>query len=85
MRRFFVRPEDVEAHALRLRGDEAAHAVRALRLGPGVQIVAFDGHGREYVATIGRMEADGVVCQIMCQRDMSSTQVVSIALGQGLP
>jgi 16S rRNA (uracil1498-N3)-methyltransferase len=85
MRRFFVRPEDVGARELRLRGDEAAHLLRALRLGPGVQVVAFDGLGREYVATVERLEADGIVCQIACQRDMPFTQAVSITLGQGLP
>jgi 16S rRNA (uracil1498-N3)-methyltransferase len=85
MRRFFVRPEDVGAHELRLQGDEVAHLVRVLRSGPGVQIVAFDGLGHEFVATVERLEADGAVCQIICQRDMRPTQMVSITVGQGLP
>jgi 16S rRNA (uracil1498-N3)-methyltransferase len=85
MRRFFVRPEDVGAHELRLQGDEAAHLARVLRSGPGVRIVAFDGCGHEYVATVERLEADCAVCQIICQRDVWPTQAVSITLGQGLP
>jgi 16S rRNA (uracil1498-N3)-methyltransferase len=85
MRRFFVRPEDVGAHELRLQGDEVAHLTRVLRSGPGVQIVAFDGLGREFVATVERVEGDSAVCQIICQRDVRPTQTVSITVGQGLP
>jgi 16S rRNA (uracil1498-N3)-methyltransferase len=85
MRRFFVRPEDVGERELRLRADEATHLVRVLRLGPGAQIIAFDGVGREYVAMVERLEANHVVCQIMRQREVRHSQTVSIALGQGLP
>jgi 16S rRNA (uracil1498-N3)-methyltransferase len=85
MRRFFVRPEDVYAHELRLQGDEAAHLARVLRSGPGVRIVAFDGLGHEYVATVERLEADCAVCQIMCQRDVRPARTISITVGQGLP
>lgn len=85
MRRFFVRPEDVGARELRLQGDEAVHLGRVLRLGPGMQIVAFDGHGHEYVATVERLEAGSIVCQIVRESDVQLTQTVSITLGQGLP
>lgn len=85
MRRFFVRSEDVRGPELRLRGDEATHLCRALRLGPGMSIVAFDGLGHEYVATIERLEEEDVLCQITCQRDTQHTQKLSITLGQGLP
>jgi 16S rRNA (uracil1498-N3)-methyltransferase len=85
MRRFFVRPEDVGARELRLQGDEVAHLARVLRSGPGEQIVAFDGLGHEYVATVERLVADGAVCQIICQRAVPPTQAISITVGQGLP
>ena len=85
MRRFFVRPEDVGEHALHLRGDEADHLARVLRLGPGVQVGVFDGRGHEYVALVERVETDGVVCRILRQAEVQPTQTVSITLGQGLP
>jgi 16S rRNA (uracil1498-N3)-methyltransferase len=85
MRRFFVRPEDVGERQLRLRGDEANHLARVLRLGPGVQIMVFDGRGREYVAEVERLEADGVICRILCYTEGQPTRTVSITLGQGLP
>jgi 16S rRNA (uracil1498-N3)-methyltransferase len=85
MRRFFVRSEDVGDRQLRLRGDEAQHLTRVLRLGPGAQVVVFNGHGHEYVTEVERLEDDGVVCRILCQTEAQPTQVVSITLGQGLP
>jgi 16S rRNA (uracil1498-N3)-methyltransferase len=85
MRRFFARPEDIGERQLRLRGDEAAHLVRVLRLGPGAQVVAFDGHGHEYVTLVERLEAEDVVCRIVDHAALPPPPVVSITLGQGLP
>jgi 16S rRNA (uracil1498-N3)-methyltransferase len=85
MRRFFVRPEDIGAGALRLRGDEADHLARVLRLRPGAQAIVFDGHGHEYVVRVERLEIDGVVCQILRHTAIQPAQTVSITLGQGLP
>jgi 16S rRNA (uracil1498-N3)-methyltransferase len=85
MRRFFVRPEDVGADALRLRGDEADHLARVLRLGPGSQVLVFDGHGHEYVVLVERLEIDGVVCRILHHIAVQPSHTVSITLGQGLP
>jgi 16S rRNA (uracil1498-N3)-methyltransferase len=85
MRRFFVRPEDIGEVALRLRGDEADHLVRVLRLGPGAQIMAFDGHGHEYMALVERLEGDSVVCQILHHTAAQPAHLLSIVLGQGLP
>ena len=85
MRRFFVRPEDVGTQELRLRGDEADHLTRVLRLGPGARIVVFDGCGHEYVTLVGRLEAAGVVCRILGDAAVQPSPTVSITLGQGLP
>jgi 16S rRNA (uracil1498-N3)-methyltransferase len=85
MRRFFVRPEDVSAEALCLRGDEAEHLVRVLRLGPGAQVHVFDGRGHEYRVRVERLESDGVVCQILHHTAAQPAHRLSITLGQGLP
>jgi 16S rRNA (uracil1498-N3)-methyltransferase len=84
-RRFFVRAEDVGPETLRLTGDDAAHLVHALRLGPGAQIIAFDGAGHEYDALVSRIDADAVHCLIRHQRDTPALPGVRIVLGQGLP
>ncbi len=85
MRRFFVRSEDVGEAALRLRGDEADHLARVLRLGPGAQIVAFDGHGHDYMVLVERLESDSVICQILHHTTSQPARMLSITLGQGLP
>jgi 16S rRNA (uracil1498-N3)-methyltransferase len=85
MRRFFVRPEDVGPTELHLRGDEANHLARVLRLGPGTQVAVFDGYGREYLAIVERLEAEGVACRILHQTERQPRDLVSITLGQGLP
>jgi 16S rRNA (uracil1498-N3)-methyltransferase len=85
MHRFFVRPDDVGTQELRLRTEEADHLARVLRLGPGAQVVAFDGCGREYETVVERLESTGVVCRILCDVTSPSPPTVSITLGQGLP
>jgi 16S rRNA (uracil1498-N3)-methyltransferase len=85
MRRFFVRPEDVGSRELRLRGDEAEHLTRVLRLGPGAQVLVFDGCGHEYVSVVEGLESEGVVCRILADAPSPSPPTVSITLGQGLP
>jgi 16S rRNA (uracil1498-N3)-methyltransferase len=85
MRRFFVRPDDVGTQELRLRGDEADHLVRVLRLGPGKQIVVFDGCGHEYTTVVERLGTEGVVCRILFDASPQSPSTVSITLGQGVP
>ena len=63
MRRFFVRPDDIGTQELRLRGDEADHLVRVLRLGPGAQVIVFDGSGHEYVTVVEGLDTGGVVLE----------------------
>src|SRR5262245_40127208 len=85
MRRFFVQPDDVSTQELRLRGEEADHLARVLRLGPGAQVIVFDGCGHEYMAVVERLETAGVVCLILFELIPQSQPTVSITLGQGLP
>jgi 16S rRNA (uracil1498-N3)-methyltransferase len=85
MRRFYVRPEDVGDRELHLRGDEANHLVRVLRLGPGAQIMVFDGRGGEYTAEVERLEVDAVICGILHYTEAQPTRSAAITLGQGLP
>jgi 16S rRNA (uracil1498-N3)-methyltransferase len=85
MRRFFVRPSDIGTHELCLRGDEADHLARVLRLRPGAQVVVFDGCGHEYTTVVERLETAGVVCRILFDVSPPSPPAVTITLGQGLP
>lgn len=59
---FFVEPSDITAGVVRIRGDEAHHAYRVLRVQPGEKISAADGTGRivrAVVSAVGdAVEAD---------------------------
>jgi 16S rRNA (uracil1498-N3)-methyltransferase len=85
MRRFFVRPEDVEPAGLRLTGAEAIHLGRVLRLKAGAHITAFDGVGREYEAVVDELAGDTVHCRIVQTTVGESADRLSIILGQGMP
>jgi 16S rRNA (uracil1498-N3)-methyltransferase len=50
--RFLARDLDPEASEVTLPPDEARHATRVLRLGPGHPIAVFDGRGNEFIARI---------------------------------
>jgi 16S rRNA (uracil1498-N3)-methyltransferase len=85
MRRFFVRPEDVDPTALRLTGAEALHLGRVLRLQAGAYITAFDGVGHEYAAVVDALAGDTVHCRILQTRTSAPAERLSIILGQGMP
>jgi len=52
-RRFLVRELDT-ASEVEIRGSEAHHLLHVLRLGPGDEVVVFDGEGRQYRAVLSR-------------------------------
>ena len=52
MVRFFLPPSEWAAPAWELRGDEAHHAARVLRLKQGDSCIVFDGCGRAAHAVV---------------------------------
>lgn len=64
-RRFFVAPVDVAASELILRGDEAHHARRVLRLRAGDVLTCFDGLGHAWEGRLERFDGDNAVVAIV--------------------
>ena len=62
--RFHVPDARAAGHIIELPEEEAAHLTRVLRLGPGDRIRVFDGHGREWNATIAEAGKRRVVVRI---------------------
>lgn len=58
MNRFFVKEKDVNGKRLWIRGREARHALKVLRLKPGDPIEAIDGYGSTYHGTMAEVESD---------------------------
>lgn len=84
--RFYVDPASVTGGQARLAAAERDHLVRVLRLGPGDEVVLFDGAGREYpgrVLETGRHEAVVAVGEPRpAAADAARARVVLL---QGLP
>lgn len=62
MRRFKV--DKVKGGVAYLRGQEARHALKVLRLKKGDEIIVFDGEGREYLAVIDAASPTSVKLKI---------------------
>jgi 16S rRNA (uracil1498-N3)-methyltransferase len=72
MRRFYLEkpPED---NIARLRGDEARHIEKALRLAPGDSLELFDASGAVYQAEIESLHRGEVVARICARTDAPET------------
>ncbi|SNR58679.1 16S rRNA (uracil(1498)-N(3))-methyltransferase [Desulfurobacterium atlanticum] len=63
MRRFKV--NDIREDVAYLRGQEARHVLKVLRLRPGDEIVIFDGKGNEYLAVIEASSTQSVRLKVL--------------------
>jgi 16S rRNA (uracil1498-N3)-methyltransferase len=82
MARFHIEPADWIQ--MRLRGDEAHHCTRVLRLRPGALIRVFDGQGREAEARIVAEQVREVVLECV-EAKQTAAPYCRITLAQGVP
>ncbi len=68
----------------RLEGQAAEHLVRVLRLGPGAQVVLFNGDGHDYAATIAEVERRSVQLQITGRHAPDNESPLRLTLAQGI-
>ena len=61
MPQFLVAPEDVSRCAFSLRGPEAFHVAKVMRLGVGAELDLFDGKGGKFKGVIESVHDDGSV------------------------
>ncbi len=61
MPQFLIAPEDVSRSAFSLRGPEAFHVSKVMRLGVGAELELFDGHGSRFKGVIKAVNADGSI------------------------
>lgn len=84
--RFLVDPGDVSEGYLHLRGDEAHHAIKVLRLVRGDIFVAIDGKGQEYLSEMEIATGDGaLIGRVLSEHRRSSEPLLKVTLAQGLP
>ncbi|UPT75032.1 MAG: 16S rRNA (uracil(1498)-N(3))-methyltransferase [Elusimicrobiota bacterium] len=61
MPQFLVAPDDVAHGGFSLKGPEAFHVVKVMRLGAGAELELFDGKGGRFLGVIDAVAADGTV------------------------
>lgn len=84
MPRFYVPDPHIEDELIRIKGPEARHIRRVLRLQKGDEVVVFDGSGREYEGTIVEEGVTSVSVKIEKIRDSGKGPVLEVTLAQSL-
>ncbi|HEX3015721.1 MAG TPA: RsmE family RNA methyltransferase, partial [Desulfobacteria bacterium] len=85
MHRFQVAREDVGEKSLLVKGQQAIHLTRVLRLGIGAELFAFDNSGFEYRVRVSELRGDEVLCEIVTRVESKSEPPLDVFLIQGLP
>lgn len=86
MYHFFVSPEQIGEHEIRIEGGDVNHIRNVLRMQLGEQITVSSGtDGREYRCEISAVGADCVTAQIMWVEETGAELPSRICLFQGLP
>jgi 16S rRNA (uracil1498-N3)-methyltransferase len=85
MQKYFVNPEQFSGETVTLAGDDAHHAVRVMRMGPGDEFVVSDGESKEALARI--LDAGGGQVRASIVEWMSNTAEppVDVWIAQCLP
>lgn len=85
MARFFLPPSEWAAPAWELRGDEAHHAARVLRLKQGDSCIVFDGCGRAAHAVVAEPPRSSGVLLVPGEECLPSPPVAHLTLCQAVP
>jgi len=81
MRRFFVKKEDIPV----IRGEDAHHISKVLRLKAGNMLELLDGENNRYQARIEQVNKNEIICQIIKTEKIQFHPKVNITLAQCLP
>ncbi len=82
MRRFKI--DKVRNGEAYLRGQEARHALKVLRLKKGDEIIVFDGEGKEYLAVISAASPTSVKLKILEETNVNRDSPLDSTLYMGI-
>jgi len=82
--RFLAPDLDPAAPDVSLPAEEARHATRVLRLGPGAPIAVFDGRGNEFLARITEVRRDTVRGTLVNRVEPAAEAAVPFTLAQAV-
>lgn len=85
MPRFFVQSDQIQDGIVTVRGDDAHHISRALRMAVGDRITVCDMRATEYECELTDFLADCVKARVLCATESAVEPPVFITLYQALP
>jgi 16S rRNA (uracil1498-N3)-methyltransferase len=83
MKRFFVDRANMKGDRFSLAGPDVRHMRTVLRLGPGDEVLLFDGQGMEYRARIAETTPRTVTLETLAAYRATSESPLEATLGQG--
>jgi 16S rRNA (uracil1498-N3)-methyltransferase len=85
-RLFYVHPTEIKEDKVILRGREAYHAVKVLRLKQGDSTQIFDGLGHIYTVTVTKVSSpQNLTANILEKKEVPRSSHCAITLAQALP
>ena len=85
MPRFFVPIENIKDNKIFIDTDDVWHITKVLRMNEGDEIVACDGKGYDYRATISKITKNEIICDINERLQSKTEPPVRVTLYQGIP
>ena len=85
MRRFFLEKNNIREDKATIRGSEARHIGRVLRLGVGDTLYLLDEDGCEYQAIIIAKSSKAVEVELLRKNPPRDDSQITVILGQALP
>ena len=80
MPRFFVPSDDILDDVITIKGDDAHHIARSLRMAEGDEITVCDMHGYEHTCRLTRIRDEECECQILSSKKGETEPPVRITL-----
>lgn len=81
---FIFKPEDVKDDTVKIRGPEAHHIAKVLRMTKGEMVRVIDGYGRSHICQIKTLSARTVTCGIIRTVRHGGEPTLDLALAIGL-
>ena len=85
MPRFFVPSDGIEENKITIRGDDAFHIARSLRMAEGDAITVCDMHGQEHSCTLTKIRDEECECLILNTREGNTEPPIHITLYMAYP
>ncbi len=85
MPRFFTPSDNISDDVITIKGDDAHHIARSLRMAEGDEITVCDMHGYEHTCRLTRIRDEECECQILSSKKGETEPPVRITLYMAYP